>query len=274
MLAVLSPAKALDLTPSPFDFDDGPLSPTFPVLVDDIEALMATTKKLSQRKIKDLMHLSDDLAKLNFDRYHAFSLPLTADNARPCVFMFNGEVYRGLDARRLSEDDVAYAQDHLAILSGLYGLLRPLDRIQAYRLEMGTKLQTIRGASLYAFWGARISETINAALESHAERALINLASTEYFKAVKLKALDAPVVTCVFEDWKAHEDEGKVISFMAKQARGMMARFIVQDRVDRIEGLKDFGAGRYRFRPDRSTNDTFVFSRQCIPVKDLRAAKK
>ncbi|RZO59810.1 MAG: peroxide stress protein YaaA [Sandaracinaceae bacterium] len=259
MLLVLSPAKSLDLTPGPR------VSVTQPALMDDTESLMKTTRNLSQKKIRELMSLSDALAKLNYDRFRSFELPFTEDNALPAAFAFDGEVYKGLDARSLRGEDLAWAQDHVAILSGLYGLLRPLDLMQAYRLEMGTKLSTRRGANLYAFWGDRITEELNARLASHEDRALVNLASNEYFKAVRPKRLEGDVITCVFEDLKPGQTRN-VISFMAKHARGAMARWIIEQRVDRREGLKDFAEDRYRFQPELSTDDTLVFSRAFVPA--------
>lgn len=261
MLAVLSPAKNLDFSEPPM-----PIPGTGPALMKDATSLMRTARGLTQTRIRELMNLSPALAKLNYDRYRSFELPLSDANSRPAALAFNGEVYRGLSARTLSATDLEWAQDKVAILSGMFGLLRPLDLIQPYRLEMGTKLQTRRGKNLYAFWGDRIAKQINAVMGGHEDRTLINLASNEYFKAVKTKKLAGPVVECVFEDWKAHEDEGTVISFMAKHARGLMARHIIESRVDRPEGLKDFAAGRYRFRADRSTNGRWVFSRKFIPV--------
>lgn len=265
MLSVLSPAKALDTSPAPFA-----LSTSQPVLMDHAASLMKTTRNLTQKKIRELMSLSTDLAKLNYDRYRAFELPFTDDNALPAIFTFNGEVYRGLSARTLKAGDVDWAQDHVAILSGLYGILRPKDLMQEYRLEMGTKLTTRRGKNLYAFWGEHITKTLDEWLEGHDDRTLVNLASGEYFKSVKTKKLTAPVVTCVFEDWKKHEDDGTVISFMAKHARGLMARYIIESRVDRAEGLKDFKSSRYAFRPDRSTEEKLVFSRKFVPVNQAQ----
>ena len=271
MLAVLSPAKALDLSPAPHDV--AALAPTTPALMEDTEALMKTTRGLSQAKLRELMHISADLAKLNYDRFHSFELPFTPDNALSAAFAFNGEVYRGLSARDLSLDDLRWAQEHLAILSGLYGVLRPLDLIQPYRLEMGTSLKTRRGATLYQFWGARIAERINTLLETHADQTLVNLASNEYFKAVQKKALKVPVVTCVFEDYKEDPNEGKVISFLAKQARGMMARFMITERLERAEDLKAFDRERYRFDPKRSTDVKYIFKRKFIPVAKKKAAR-
>lgn len=261
MLAVLSPAKSLDPTPAP-----GSLAPSTPALLDDAQQLMKTTRGLTQKKIRELMNLSADLAKLNYDRYRSFELPMTPDNALPAALTFNGEVYRGLDARSLSAKDLHWAQDHVAILSGLFGILRPLDLVQPYRLEMGTRLANRRGKNLYEFWGDRIANEINERTAEHADRTLVNLASNEYFKAVKKKALEGPVVECVFEDWKESPDEAKVISFMAKHARGLMARYLIEERVDRVEGLKDFALERYKLVKKRSTDERLIFSRKFIPV--------
>mgnify|MGYP000170667999 CR=1 FL=1 len=265
MLSVLSPAKALDMTPAPLA-----VASTQPALMTHTTELMKTTKKLSKKAIAELMHLSDDLAKLNHQRFRSFELPFTDDNAMPAAFMFNGDVYKGLDARSLDDGDLDFAQDHLLILSGLYGLLRPKDLMQAYRLEMGTKLQNPRGKSLYAFWGEHITDELNNALAAHDDDTLVNLASNEYFKSVKPKKLNSQIVTCVFEDWKTHPDEGKVISFKAKVARGSMARFIIQERIDRRAGLKDFNVGGYTFRDDRSSDDKYVFSRKFVPAAAQR----
>ena len=260
MLAVLSPAKNLDLSPVSLGAPT-----TQPALMKDAESLMRTTRGLTQTKIRELMGLSKDLAKLNYDRYRAFEVPFTDDNALPAALMFNGDVYRGLGARDLTEADLAWAQDHLAILSGLYGVLRPLDLMQAYRLEMGTRLKTRRGKNLYHFWGARVAKRLEETLAAHEDDTLVNLASNEYFKAVDRKAFRPPIVECVFEDWKEHPDEGKVISFMAKVARGRMARYLITERVDRVEGLKDFAVDRYRYAPSASTEARRVFRREFVP---------
>ncbi len=261
MLAVLSPAKNLDLDPASM-----PRPPsTQPALMKDAESLMRTTRGLSQKKIRELMKLSPELAKLNYDRYRAFELPFTDDNALPAAMIFNGDVYRGLRAREMSAADLEYAQSHLAILSGLYGLLRPMDLTQPYRLEMGTRLKTRRGTNLYQFWGDRVAKELAAQLAEHDDDTLVNLASNEYFKVVG-KRFSRPIVECVFEDWKTHEDEGKVISFMAKVARGSMARFMITERIDRVEGLKDFALDRYAFAPSASSESRYVFRRKFIPV--------
>lgn len=269
MLAVLSPAKNLDLSPCEVKVDT-----TQPALMKEAESLMKTARGLSQTKIRELMSLSKDLAKLNYDRYRAFELPFTDDNALPAALIFNGDVYRGLRAREFSADELSYAQDHIAILSGLYGLLRPLDLTQAYRLEMGTRLKTRRGTNLYAFWGKRVAEELNAALEGHKDDTLVNLASNEYFKVIGARSFARPIVECVFEDWKKSPDEGKVISFMAKMARGAMARYMVTDRVDQKAGLKDFKHDRYRFAAKASSATRLVFRRKFIPIAEVQAQAK
>lgn len=254
MLAVLSPAKKLDFDRLPAD-----LPVTDPALSDDIAMLAKRTRRLKRADIARLMSLSEALADLNYQRFQAFSDAPEEGAARPAALAFAGDTYVGLDAPSFSAADFAYAQDHLRILSGLYGILRPLDRIQPYRLEMGTRLDTRRGADLYAFWGARISKALNAVLEGQETRVLVNLASNEYFKAVDRKALKVPVLTCVFQEIR--EGEAKVISFLAKRARGSMARFMVTNRIDRPDGLKDFDTDGYRFQPSQSDATTFVFSR-------------
>lgn len=261
MLAVLSPAKNLDLSPGPTA-----ITPTTPALIDDAQSLMRTTRRLSQTKIRELMKLSPELAKRTYDRYRSFELPLTPDNALPAAFAFAGDVYRGLDARSLEPAALEWAQRHVWILSGLFGVLRPLDLIQPYRLEMGTKLSTRRGKNLYQFWGQRIREQLEAELQDHDEPTLVNLASNEYFKAARAKQLGRPVVSCVFEDWKRDANEGTVISFLAKIARGKMARWIITERIDRVAGLKGFAVDRYRFDERRSSAERLVFKRKFVPV--------
>jgi cytoplasmic iron level regulating protein YaaA (DUF328/UPF0246 family) len=254
MIAVVSPAKKLDTAPI-----DLPLDPTQPQLLDQTELLMGTTRRLSPKALRSLMGISEKLAELNHHRFQSFATPFTPDNAKPAALTFNGDVYLGLDAGTLSTQDLAWAQDHVAILSGLYGLLRPLDLMQPYRLEMGTRLKTRRGKNLYAFWGQRITDRINTQLTGHADQTLVNLASNEYFKAVKLDKLSGVVVTPVFKELR---DGGpKIISFMAKRARGEMTRFMVQQRLDRPEGLKDFSGSGYRFDSALSTPTTWTFTR-------------
>jgi len=261
MLAVLSPAKSLDESPPPFE-----VPATQPALMKDAESLMRTSRGLTQKKLMELMNISPDLAKLNYHRFRSFELPMTKDNAIPSSMMFAGDVYRGLDARSLRRADLEWAQDHVAILSGLYGILRPLDLVQPYRLEMGTSLKTRRGTSLYQFWGDKIAERVDAMVEDHEDPTLVNLASNEYFKSIPKKALKAPVVTCRFEDWKDAKKKPRVVSFLAKYARGAMARFLIEQRVDRVEGLKDFDVDGYAYVPDRSTDDQLVFGRVFTPA--------
>ena len=261
MLAVLSPAKSLDESPPPF-----PVASTQPALMKDAQSLMRTARGLSQKKIRELMDLSADLAKLNYDRYRSFELPFDAANALPAAMIFDGEVYRGLSARTLRREDLEWAQGHVAILSGMFGLLRPLDLIQPYRLEMGTRLKTRRGANLYRFWGDAITKHINERLATHEDKTLVNLASNEYFKSVKEKKLDGALLTCVFEDWKDDNKTPNVISFVAKRARGAMARYLVEHRIDRAEGVKGFDVGGYAFQPARSSEQRFVFGRRFVPA--------
>lgn len=260
MLALLSPAKSLDLSPPVA------VEATLPALMAETEALMATTRRLSPGEIQRLMRVSNTLARLTFERFHGFVLPLDRANGTPAALTFDGAVYRGLGARSLSAEDLAWGQDHLGILSGLYGLLRPLDLIQPYRLEMGTRLTTRRGADLYAFWGERITARINERVAGHADPTVVNLASAEYFKAVRPKGLAGGVVHCIFEEWEGSPDQGRVVAVYAKRARGLMARYMVEQRIDRAEGLKGFVAEGYGFQPDRSTGARWVFSRQRPPA--------
>ncbi|MFC0402117.1 peroxide stress protein YaaA [Paraburkholderia rhizosphaerae] len=257
MIIVLSPAKSLDYETPPHVSKH-----TIPDFVDDAAELIGGLRRLSPQQIATLMSISDPLAQLNFQRYADWSPRFHTGNAKQAVLAFNGDVYEGLDARTLSATDLDYAQQHVRVLSGLYGLLRPLDLLQPYRLEMGTRFPNARGKDLYAFWGERITRALNAQLKHNkgAARVLINCASGEYFKSVKPKLLDAPVVTPVFEDWKG--GRYKVISFHAKRARGLMARFAVEHRIAKPEELKQFDAEGYAFDADASNDDTYVFRRR------------
>jgi uncharacterized protein len=262
MLILLSPAKNLDFTPVAPE-----LALTHPRMSDDIAALAKVTVKLTRPKIAKLMHLSDKLADLNWHRFQELMPTLESDATLQAVLAFNGDVYQGLSARTLSAEDLDWAQDHLRVLSGLYGLLRPLDAIAPYRLEMGTRLKTKRGNSLYEFWGSRISKAINSDLDSATEPVVINLASTEYFGAVDKKALKARVITCHFKEIK--DGEARILSFYAKKARGMMARYAIEGRIDRPEGLQDFSVEGYRFDPAVSKANDWVFTRAQPPLKSL-----
>ncbi|MFC4296940.1 peroxide stress protein YaaA [Castellaniella hirudinis] len=255
MLMVLSPAKKLDY--------DTPVRTTLqsqPVFPEQTRALIGTLQTLSAGDLAGLMGLSDALASLNADRYAAWVDAPDARHARQAVLAFNGDVYEGLRAPELSDAQLNWAQAHLAILSGLYGALRPLDLIQPHRLEMGTRLRTERGATLYAWWGDRIAGELNRRLDAlPGDRILLNLASGEYFKSVDLKALNARVVECVFQDEK--NGAWKVISFYAKRARGLMARHVIDHGINDVAGLRDFTSEGYAYAPRESTADRLVFRR-------------
>ncbi|MGE6529122.1 peroxide stress protein YaaA [Pseudomonas sp. NPDC077382] len=254
MLMVISPAKTLD-------YDTPPTTHRFtqPEHLDHAQALISQLRDMSPQQIGELMHLSDKLAALNVARYGSWDADFTPGNAKQALLAFKGDVYTGLDANKLTEEDLDFAQDHLRMLSGLYGVLRPLDLMQPYRLEMGTKLANPRGKDLYAFWGERISEWLNEALAAQGDDVLLNLASKEYFSAVKRKALNARVIDVDFKDMK--NGQYKIISFYAKKARGLMSRFVIKERVQDPEQLKDFDYDGYHYCPDSSTPDHLVFLR-------------
>ncbi|PIE25276.1 MAG: hypothetical protein CSA60_01035 [Neptuniibacter caesariensis] len=254
MLIVVSPAKNLDYdTPSKTD------QFTQPEFLDHAQVLIEQLKTLSVQDVAELMKLSDKLASLNVARYESWSPDFNQENAKQAVLAFNGDVYTGLDAATLSDEDLTFAQDHLRILSGLYGILKPLDLMQPYRLEMGTRLQNSRGKNLYEFWGNIISDRLNSELAQSKEPVLINLASNEYFKAAKEKNIQARVITPAFKDWK--NGQYKMISFYAKKARGLMARYIIQNRIEEPEQLKGFDLDGYRFAESMSEGDTWTFIR-------------
>ncbi|WP_302173248.1 peroxide stress protein YaaA [uncultured Hydrogenophaga sp.] len=255
MLFLISPAKALDYE-TPLGVD----THTQPLFVDEAKALIGVLREKSPQEIASLMDLSDPLAGLNVARYQAWQTRFTASNSRQAVLAFDGDVYGGLDARQLPEADLQWLQDHLCILSGLYGVLRPLDWMQPYRLEMGTRLKTDRGNNLYQFWGDRIARYLNERAAADRTPVVINLASEEYFKAVDRKALVPRVVTCAFEERKG--DGYKVISFMAKRARGLMVRWAVTHRASQPEQLQGFDLEGYRFVPAASEPDRLVFRRE------------
>lgn len=255
MLVVISPAKNLDYE-NPAKTNQF----TQPEMLKDSEQLIKRCKRLAPQKIGSLMSISDKLADLNAKRYHDWSLPFTEENAKQAMFAFNGDVYTGLEAATMSDVDIEYAQQHLRILSGLYGLLKPLDLMQAYRLEMGTKLDTRRGKNLYEFWGDRITKKINTALEEQGDNVLVNLASNEYFRSVVPKKLKGEIYTPIFKDQK--NGQYKIISFFAKKARGLMARYIVQNQVSDVAGLKDFDSTGYYYSPGLSKGNELVFLRE------------
>jgi uncharacterized protein len=255
MFAVVSPAKSLNLDPASAEVPS-----TSPVLLEEAERLAKTCRNLPQKKLREMMSISKDLAKLNRERFQAFEVPFAGGNhAKQAALMFNGDVYRGLSASTLSADDLDWAQGHFGILSGLYGLLRPLDLIQPYRLEMGTTLKTRRGTNLYKWWGDRVTKAINTVTEDHADRTVVNLASQEYWGVVTPKKLKGGFITCDFRE--VRDGEARIISFFAKQARGAMARYIIEERIDSPEGLKGFDRDGYAFDAARSTADTLQFLR-------------
>ena len=238
---------------------------TQPRLRDDTTELAIVAKTQTAADLKRLMHISDKLAEMNFERFQAFNLDNRSNSAKPAGLAFDGDVYWGLEAASLSGETLTYAQDHLRILSGLYGVLRPMDAIQPYRLEMGTRMANGRGKSLYEFWGARIADRLNRDLADHADKTVVNLASNEYFKAVDTRALGRTVIGAKFLNVK--DGEARSLMYYAKHARGTMARWIMENRVDRADGLKDFNAGGYRLDAKASTASELVFSRPQPPVK-------
>lgn len=260
MLIVLSPAKSLD-----YDTPPHVEAATEPRFVPQSTELIDTLRQKSPQDIAALMDLSDKLALLNVERYASWSPQFTPANSKQAALAFDGDVYDGLSARTLSAEDLAWAQDHIRILSGLYGVLRPLDRMQPYRLEMGTALPNAGGRDLYAFWGSRIAASLNADFGEDPQPVLVNLASEEYFKAVCPKTLRARVVTPVFEDEKA--GKYKIISFYAKRARGLMARWVVTHRATQPEQLKGFDSAGYRFAPEASKADRWVFRRSEVAAQ-------
>jgi cytoplasmic iron level regulating protein YaaA (DUF328/UPF0246 family) len=254
MLALISPAKKLD-----FDSTIENKNCSQPYFIDETKELVDVAKSLSKGRLQSLMGISDKLADLNYARYQSFSLPFGLDNARQAAYAFRGDTYTGLDADSLSEEDLEYAQDHLRILSGLYGLLRPLDLMQPYRLEMGTRLANPRGEDLYDFWGELISKACNDSVSNHKDNTIISLASNEYIKSVKPELLKGKLITCHFKEMK--NGAPKVIGLFAKKARGMMARYMIQNRIDVPECLKSFDMDGYQFVPDLSSDTDFVFIR-------------
>ena len=257
MIFVLSPAKALDY--------ESPLATarfTQPEYLDDAAELIAGLRELSHAQVAELMHLSDALAALNVARYAEWSRPFGPDNARPAVLAFNGDVYDGLEATTLTAKQLAWAQSHVCILSGLYGVLRPLDLMQPYRLEMGTRLATAQGSNLYHYWGTQIAEYLNQQQADEDKPVIINLASQEYFKSVDRKHLRARVVDCSFEDFK--NGQYKIISFYAKKARGLMARYAIAHQAKTPAALQKFDTDGYAFASEVSTADHFVFRRRFV----------
>ncbi len=254
MLAVISPAKRLD-----FKSTATTAKHSLPDFLPDSKQLIKVLREKSPQEIAGLMNLSNELADLNYTRYGEWKTPFTPDNAKQAALAFKGDVYLGLDATTLNDRDWAWAQKHLRILSGLYGLLKPLDLIQAYRLEMGTKLANAKGNDLYAFWGKRLTKALNEAIAEQRQPMLVNLASAEYFEAIDETAIDARIITPVFKDLK--NGRYKFLSFYAKKARGLMARYIIENRVSTLKGLKDFNVAGYYYSESQSRGDHWVFLR-------------
>jgi uncharacterized protein len=254
MLFLLSPAKSLDYeTPLP------ELPHTLPGFVPQSSELIEVLRTKSPAQIAELMDLSDKLAGLNAARYEAWAPEFTPHNSRQAALAFNGDVYEGLDAKTLSAAQLAWAQERLCILSGLYGVLRPLDWMQPYRLEMGTTLATAKGKNLYQFWGAQIAQYLNERAASQKSPVIVNLASEEYFRAVDRRALQVPVVSCAFEEFKA--GKYKIISFMAKRARGLMVRYAIEKKAESVKKLEAFNLEGYALAPEVSSPERLVFRR-------------
>lgn len=254
MISIISPAKRLDFSQN-IVIDEK----TIPERLDQSAVLIKKLRSLSKKKIATLMSLSDDLAQLNYNRYQDWEPEFGEEDSRQCLLAFKGEVYLGIEAEGFTSEDFAYSQEHLRILSGLHGLLRPLDLIHPYRLEMGSALKVGRKKNLYEFWGDALTEEINQLLESHSEKVLVNLASNEYFKAVNTNKLDAEVVQCEFKE--ARNGGYKMIGTYAKRARGLMVRYMVTNRIDATEGLKGFDLDNYAFNEELSSEKSFVFTR-------------
>lgn len=258
MLTVISPAKRLDFSEKPVG-----LEATRPQYLSEAHKLVDRTRELSKGELKALMNLSDDLAGLNFERFKSFKKKANAVGTKPAVLSFAGDVYLGLDAASLSDEDLAFAQDHLRILSGLYGILRPMDLIQPYRLEMGRELSNPQGKNLYAFWGDKLAKSIDAAVKTHAHPVVINLASNEYFTAAKPAHIKVRIITPVFRDIK--DGKARTLSFFAKKARGLMAREMITSRATSPDDLKAMNLEGYTFREDMSKGDNWVFARKQPP---------
>jgi len=254
MLMLISPAK-------PLDYESPPTTASYsiPEYLEKSSELIAVVKKKSYRDLMKLMQTSQKIAELSVERFNQWHLPFNSENAKQAVLAFKGDVYTGLDAPGLAEEKLKYAQSHLRIISGLYGLLRPLDLMQPYRLEMGLKLKTKKGKTLYQFWGEQITDALNSMLAKQDDPVLINLASNEYFKSIQKKNLDCRLITPQFKDWK--NGKYKMISFFAKKARGLMVRYAIDHNIQQAEELQNFDYDGYSFNSELSHGDTWVFSR-------------
>ncbi|MBY0475657.1 MAG: peroxide stress protein YaaA [Nitrosomonas sp.] len=254
MIIVISPAKTLDFETPPITRKS-----TQPIFLADSAKLIDALRKLEPDQICQLMSISPKLGILNSNRYHTWKRPFTLKNSKQAIFAFKGDVYTGLDAETMTAAELAFAQDHLRILSGLYGLLHPLDLMQPYRLEMGTQFKNSRGKNLYEFWGDKITPALNQDLKQQKDSILINLASNEYFQSIQTKNLEARIITPVFKDEK--NGVYKIISFFAKKARGMMSRYIIQNKLTDPETIKEFDVSGYQFDEKNSSQDEWIFTR-------------
>lgn len=255
MLVIISPAKTLD-----FETSWKLKNISQPEFLHDSQLLIDQLQKLSTTKVGELMSISEKLAVLNVGRFLNWNLPFTIKNSKPAILAFRGDVYTGLDADSFSAKDLKFAQEHLRILSGLYGVLRPLDLIQAYRLEMGTGFQNSRGKNLYEFWGDKVTEHLNVELSSHKKPVLVNLASNEYWSVVKPAKLQAEIIAPIFKDQK--NGQYKIISFFAKKARGMMSAFVIKNQINKVNDLKAFSTDGYEFNAKMSKGNEWVFTRE------------
>jgi len=254
MIFLLSPSKSLN-----FDISIGKIKPTAPSFLADSAGLITILKKLSIADLSQLMKISDKLAVLNYQRFQEFKTPFTNQNSKPAIFVFDGDVYDGIDTKNYSAKDLEFAQQHLRILSGLYGVLRPLDLMQAYRLEMGTILKNLRGKNLYEFWQEKITNYLNEELEKSTEKVILNLASEEYFSAVDSKKINGKIINIIFKEKK--ENGYKVIGLFAKKARGLMADFIIKNKIEKAEMVQKFTIGGYKFSSQLSNKNNWHFCR-------------
>jgi uncharacterized protein len=254
MLITLSPSKGQD-------FDAVSLTKKYssPADLKESELLIKELKKINSKKLQEMMAISENIANLNVERFKTFNTPFTTKNAKQAIFAFKGDVYGGFDLEKFKQDDYDYAQDHLRILSGLYGCLRPLDLIQPYRLEMKTKLKNVRGENLYQFWDERITDSINKELKKQKEPVLVNLASNEYFKSVKPKLLEGRLLNINFKETK--DGKTRIVAIFAKRARGMMADYLIRNRIENSEDIKKFKAGGYKFDQSLSDDKQWTFKR-------------
>lgn len=254
MIILLSPSKSLN-----FENKIVSKTHTIPTFLKDSQILINELKKFSAKDLAKLMKISDNLAKLNFERYEAFKTPFTVKNSRPAIFVFDGDVYDGIDAENYSEKDLNFAQNHLRILSGLYGILKPLDLIQPYRLEMGTNLKSSSAKNLYQFWQEKITDFLNKELTKTSEKIILNLASEEYFNAVDPNKIKGQIVNVIFKEKKGNDY--KIIVIFAKKARGLMADYIIKNKIQKIEEIKKFNCSNYKFKKEFSDKNNWCFCR-------------